>query len=303
MDRADLEQWKGREVARLLALVETERRYYQEIVAAVPVGLAVVSPDRDIVSANRAFRQAFGLRTEELRRRTLDQLIPATELQRSIADALSAGAPQPSLLIELKTESGQTRLLRTAVVPIRNWDDETQLEVLLMVEDLTEIERLHGGRFSISVDAEVEKLPAAVEPVPVTVTVEPTPEPVEPVAAPSISIADPLAVIWSADSATLAFTYVEGAVEETLGYPASHWIEDPEFFGQRIHPDDRDDVLRFYRSALERDGSAACEFRALASDGRLVWCSREFPLGGWPRDRRAHRNLRAPAGRGAAHPG
>ena len=37
MERTDFEQWKAKEVARLLALVETERRYYQEMVAVLPV--------------------------------------------------------------------------------------------------------------------------------------------------------------------------------------------------------------------------------------------------------------------------
>ena len=42
MERADFEQWKSKEVARLLALVETERRYYQEMVASLPIALVVL---------------------------------------------------------------------------------------------------------------------------------------------------------------------------------------------------------------------------------------------------------------------
>ena len=60
MERSEFEQWKSKEVARLLALVETERRYYQEMVASLPVGLVVLSSDRSIISANRAFRRTFG---------------------------------------------------------------------------------------------------------------------------------------------------------------------------------------------------------------------------------------------------
>ena len=63
VERTDFEQWSAKEVARLLALVETERRYYQEMVASLPVALVVLSADLSMVSANRAFRQLFGLRT------------------------------------------------------------------------------------------------------------------------------------------------------------------------------------------------------------------------------------------------
>ena len=52
MERSDLEQWRAREVARLLTLVETQRRYYQDIVASIPVGLIVLSSDLAILLAN-----------------------------------------------------------------------------------------------------------------------------------------------------------------------------------------------------------------------------------------------------------
>src|SRR5262249_46466882 len=126
MERTDFEQWKAKEVARLLALVETERRYYQEMVAALPVGLVVLSEGRSVVWSNRAFRQTFGLRTEDLRRKTIDQVIPSERLVERIREAHLHG-PQGDLFIE-----GE-RPLRIAVMPIRNWEDETEVETLLMV--------------------------------------------------------------------------------------------------------------------------------------------------------------------------
>ena len=48
MERADLEQWKAREVARLLSLVETERRYYQEIVSDVAQGARLPWSQEDV---------------------------------------------------------------------------------------------------------------------------------------------------------------------------------------------------------------------------------------------------------------
>ena len=134
MERTDFEQWKSREVARLLALVETERRYYQEMVAALPVALVVLSADRSIVSANRAFRQTFGLRSEDLRRKTIEQIIPSPQLIERIRDTHISGAAQPDLYLDI-----DGRPLRISLLPIRNWDDEGELETLLMVEDLRTI--------------------------------------------------------------------------------------------------------------------------------------------------------------------
>ena len=76
MERTDLEQWKSREVARLLTLIETQRRYYQDIVASIPVGLLVLSSDLAVILANAAARKALGLRTGDSLQRRLDTLLP-----------------------------------------------------------------------------------------------------------------------------------------------------------------------------------------------------------------------------------
>jgi signal transduction histidine kinase len=243
MERTDFEQWKAKEVARLLALVETERRYYQEMVATLPIGLVVLSEDRSVVSSNRAFRQTFGLRTEDLRRKTIDQVIPSERLVEKIRSAHVHG-PQPDLYLE------GDRPLRIAVVPIRNWEDETEVETLLMVEDLAAIDAKRGGT-----------------PAPVPVPEEaPAPEPArpEPIDAP--------AVVWQADASTLAFKSVIGGAEQLLGYPASHWTDTANFFRERIHPDDRATTMMFYEAALGRTGDASAEYRAVSASGTEVWC-------------------------------
>src|SRR5690348_12426628 len=134
MERTGFEQWKPREVARLLALVETERRYYQEIVAALPAALVVLGSDRTIVSANRAFRALAGLRTEDLRQRTIDQVLPSDELIEAIR---SAHLHRDSKPVRLNIGG---HLLRVAILPIRGWEEDTEPETLLMVEDLSGME-------------------------------------------------------------------------------------------------------------------------------------------------------------------
>jgi PAS domain S-box-containing protein len=130
MERTDLEQWKAKEVARLLALVETERRYYQEMVAMLPVALVVLSPDRSVSSANRAFRQTFGLKSKDLRGKTIDQILPSERLIEKIRDVHTSGASQTAVPLE-----HDGRRFSLAIMPIRNWDDESEVETLLMVQE------------------------------------------------------------------------------------------------------------------------------------------------------------------------
>jgi two-component system cell cycle sensor histidine kinase/response regulator CckA len=240
MERTDFEQWKAREVARLLALVETERRYYQEMVASLPVALVVLSLDRSIVSANRAFRQMFGVRIEDLRRKTIEQILPSPQLIEKIRDVHSSGTPQRSVLVDFAD-----RPLRVSVIPMRNWDDESEVETLLMLEDTAS-----------------------------WTTARPS-EPARP-AAP----VDVPAIVWQADVATMAFTSVSGAVETMLGYPVAHWLSTPRFFMERIHPEDRAATMAFYDRAIERAGDASAEFRALSSSGGVLWCRETIRITG-----------------------
>jgi two-component system cell cycle sensor histidine kinase/response regulator CckA len=65
---------------------------------------------------------------------------------------------------------------------------------------------------------------------------------------------------------------VEGAAEAILGYPVSHWLSRPEFFEERIHPDDRATTMALYREALSTGGEASAEYRATSASGETVWC-------------------------------
>jgi two-component system cell cycle sensor histidine kinase/response regulator CckA len=259
MERADLEQWKAREVARLLSLVETERRYYQEIVASVPVGLLVLSPDLSIISANRAIRKIFGLRSGDALRGRLDALLPGWVLDR-VTEVLETGVAQTNILVEPETH--EKRRLRIAILPIRSWDDEAAREALLSIEDFSQIEL--PPQLS---------LPLNVEPPPAPALAAEVPEPSVPAQDRSGSeILDNVeAVVWTVGLPAMKFTFVSPHAELLLGFPPEHWRETASFWTDRVHPADRDWVVQSYQRAIGREEAHVCEFRAVAADGRLVW--------------------------------
>ncbi len=248
MERADLEQWKAREVARLLALVETERRYYQEIVASIPVGLLVLSPDLSIMSANRAVRKIFGLRSGDALRGKLDALLPEWVLER-VSEVLKTGVSQTNILVD--QVKGDQQRLRVGILPIRNWDDEGEAEALLSIEDLTAIETT--SQLS---------LPLAAEPVSAEA----------PVTAASSELVDNVdGVLWTLELNPARFAVVSARAFDLLGFPAEHWTGNVSFWMDRVHPLDRDWVVQSYQQAIERGQEHTCEFRAITADGRIKW--------------------------------
>ena len=89
MDRSDQRQWGAKEVARLLTLVESERRYYQEILAILPIPVAVIDSELRLISTNRAFRNHFGLSREE----APNKLEECDPIPAELAHALSSRQP------------------------------------------------------------------------------------------------------------------------------------------------------------------------------------------------------------------
>jgi PAS domain S-box-containing protein len=258
MERADLEQWKGREVARLLALVETERRYYQEIVASIPVGLVVLSSDLSIISSNRAVRTIFGLRSGDAVRGRLDALLPGWVLDRVNA-VLKSGIAQTNVLVESETD--EKRHLRLSILPIRSWDDDAEQEALISIEDLSVTEQT--PQLSLSLSKESTSAPAAAEVPQARSTTSD---------ARDSEILDNLeALVWTLDLPGKNFAFVSRRAEQLLGYPAEHWMTNPSFWMDRVHPADRDWVMQSYQRAIERGESHVAEFRAVALDGRTLW--------------------------------
>ena len=55
------------------------------------------------------------------------------------------------------------------------------------------------------------------------------------------------------------------------GYSPSEWLAEPDMWVKRLHPDDREQVLRHYGDACAHGGRFACEYRLLDREGRVLW--------------------------------
>jgi len=291
MDRSDLEQWKPKEVARLLALVEAERRYYQDILAGLPVGLLVLSSGLSIVSANSAVRQLFRLRSGDALRGKLDVLLPGEVLDK-VHEVVDTDAPQAEMLIPRAPEHGGGQL-RITIQTIRSWDYTEEREALVTIQEAFTAGTA-GGAAAAEPPAEPEVAEAppeavAAEPVPEP---EPLPEPAEeapsPEAAESAESVEPApeaaipesgavellnsldAMVWAASLPDMRVLFVNEAGKRMLGWSAEETAT-PAFHEDRIHPGDRERVRNEYSAAMSQGLPVTLEFRAQTADGRTVW--------------------------------
>jgi two-component system cell cycle sensor histidine kinase/response regulator CckA len=79
------------------------------------------------------------------------------------------------------------------------------------------------------------------------------------------------AIIWKGEAQTLRFTFVSEQAETILGYPVQSWLEQPSFWSDHIHPDDREWAVTFCRRAIEKKEAHDFEYRMISADGGVVW--------------------------------
>ena len=80
-------------------------------------------------------------------------------------------------------------------------------------------------------------------------------------------------VVWEADASAepFRFTFVSRRAEDILGYPAARWLDDPAFWSERIHPEDRERVLAFARDTARAGSGGQIIYRAVTAAGHTVW--------------------------------
>lgn len=79
------------------------------------------------------------------------------------------------------------------------------------------------------------------------------------------------AIVWQADPETFAFSLVSAEAEVLFGFPLAQWTEQPSFWEDHIHPEDRSWVVDACRKAARREEPHSLEYRMIAADGRVVW--------------------------------
>ena len=214
--------------------------YAETLVASVPSGLLVLSPDRRVVSANRWFLERFGLSADDIAGRALHEVIPAAGLPRNCDEVLANGVGQQGLVVEAAVAGASTTSpLAISITRIR-LPGERRPKLLLTVEDLTESERLRA-----TAEASQQRYRDLVDGFD--------------------------AIAWEADADTLRFSFVSRHAEAVLGYPVERWLHDPGFSSRYVHPDDRAQVVERYRAAVRDGDEAVFEYRGVAADGRVVW--------------------------------
>ena len=79
------------------------------------------------------------------------------------------------------------------------------------------------------------------------------------------------AILWEADASFSAFTFVSEQAERLLGYPTQRWLNEPGFWAEHMHPEDREWCVEYCGQKTAAGEDHDFEYRMIAADGRVVW--------------------------------
>jgi len=78
-------------------------------------------------------------------------------------------------------------------------------------------------------------------------------------------------IVWERSPDTFRFTFISRQSEDMLGYTAQTWLEQPDFWAEKLHPQDAASAVRTGHEMATRGQPYKFEYRMLAADGRIVW--------------------------------
>lgn len=128
MEFAGRQVWTQKEVAKLLAVVNLEVRFGEEILENLPAGLLVVAPDLELLAANATLRRLLRLGERPLAELRFEDLFPEEEIRRAVLETFETAG---------RTASAGSRARAFLRIVARSYGSgpEERKAILLVQED------------------------------------------------------------------------------------------------------------------------------------------------------------------------
>jgi PAS domain S-box-containing protein len=78
-------------------------------------------------------------------------------------------------------------------------------------------------------------------------------------------------VVWEADAKTFQFTFISQQAKRFFGYPLDDWLNQPNFWAEHLHPNDRVWAVRYCAQSTANKLDHDFEYRMITADQRTLW--------------------------------
>ncbi len=78
-------------------------------------------------------------------------------------------------------------------------------------------------------------------------------------------------IVWERTPDTFRFNFVSRQSQDILGYPPQAWLEQPNFWEEKLHPQDAAKAIRTAHDLSAQAEPYTHEYRMITADGETVW--------------------------------
>jgi len=78
-------------------------------------------------------------------------------------------------------------------------------------------------------------------------------------------------VVWEADAKTFQFQFISQQAQRFIGYPLEDWLNQPTFWFDHIHPEDREWALAYCVNMTKNKQGHSFEYRMITADNQIIW--------------------------------
>jgi PAS domain S-box-containing protein len=216
------------------------------------IGIHWVGPDGVILRANRAELEMLGYERGEYVGHNIAEFHVDPQVMTEMLERLARRETLVDYRAQLRAKDGTIR--HVMIDSNVKWDGDKFIHTRCFTRDITERHRAENERAALLVRERATR--AAAEEARLRY---------------HNLVHGVDAIVWEADAATLRYTFVSKQAEAMLGYPVDRWLQEPDFWVQLIHPDDRQQAAELCRRATVAGRDHDLEYRVIAADGREVW--------------------------------
>ena len=223
------------------AIQETEAQFRVALEDGT-VPMATLNPDLQLVEVNRAFCDLLGYAKQELKGRIIKDIIHPDDVEQSVdltTRVFNSGLPSFQFENRFLTKSHTIIWCNVAATAVCDREGKPTY-LFVTIENITERKRAE-----IALGEKKKEYEQLVN--------------------------SGKGIVWEADLSTFQFTLVSQEAERLLGYPCKRWIEEPTFWRDHIHPEDRDWAIEYCIKNSAQKDYYEFEYRMIAANGDVVW--------------------------------
>lgn len=223
-------------------LLKNEMKF-KTVFDQAPVGFAIIDAySGDIIEANKKYCDMLGYTLDEIKEKKVVNITHPDDVDNTLLNLQKINDGEITELFSEKrslTKSGNSIWVNLTVSPL--WEtNEKPNRIMAFIKDITK--RKEAEELIFKSQARFKSLIDTID-----------------------------GIVWEFDLETMTSTFISKKVETILGYSVEEYADNPTFWEDHVHPDDRAFALSLSANKNKNNINHDYEYRMIKKNGEVIW--------------------------------